>query len=368
MIKRFFEPGQHFSVGEPVNLADLINAPAPAAPAEPTATVESTEPAAEPAAEPTPTEATVPETPPTETAQPQATVEPTQAAPQEIDWKQVIKDKDKYDVLKELGYDDFIQNLIKYREQNGNVQPYLEQAGRDWDKVPSIELLKSDLQKRYPGVTGEDFDLLVEEEITHRYKQDEVYDERERRLGKIRMEQDAQRIREAEKQQQKQFVDSFQNIDRQKVEEDQARQQTEQLAAQQKAFENYIKSLPETNRLLADKKLIFGKGSESFNYVFDPASAVDAAIDNSKLFQKVYDTDSQGNKTLNMTKWAKLVAYADDMEGVEAKLINHGKNLGTKELTEKLENPTKKDTKPAQNVPESKTEAFRRAVPVSLVG
>ena len=68
-------------------------------------------------------------------------------------WQQSLKGVDKYEALKELGYDDFTLNMLKYKDTAGDFTPYLAAKTVDYTKMSPEQLFKQDLAKQNPGMS-----------------------------------------------------------------------------------------------------------------------------------------------------------------------------------------------------------------------
>ena len=174
-------------------------------------------------------------------------------------------------------------------------------------------------------------------------------------LTALKLENEGARIRTLRKTEQQQFLDSVKPVDFNAAVE--AKLQ-EQMQGNQKEFEDFKKSVetsPFLSKIYTEKKLVFGDKENSFNYTVNPDTIKEQTLDTNKFYGLFWDDGK-----FNFSKWAKVVAYANDTDGIDNAKINHGRSLGTKQVVEnELEN-VKKDTDKTPALGAKKT--FGRAV------
>jgi len=298
-------------------------------------------------------------------------------APVIPDWKEFVKNpeyqKEVHSLLgiddkalqlsKELAQDEFVQKLVTYRKEHGNVTPFIEAATKDYDKLSHLDLLRDDLKKQYPTLSKEKFEVLAKNRIDKRFILGEEADPEEVELAAVDLEVEGERIRQLRKSEQQTFLDSVKPVDR-SVEANKAIQ--EKQAADLKEFEDFkrnVESDPFMSKLYAEKKIVFGEKENSFNYAVNPDTIKEQTLDTTKFYGQFWDGDK-----FNFEKWAKVVAYANDMNGVDNAKVNHGRSLGSKTIVEELENvkeKTDQTAKPAGKKSLAKTFAEEGA-PISL--
>jgi hypothetical protein len=109
--------------------------------------------------------------------QPTTSAEATAAAI--IDWKNEIKKANPKEILKELGYDDFIAEFAEFRKNGGDAYKYLEAKAFDWGNVTHQELVKDDLKLQYPHLTDDKIERLYQA----KYKQSDMAADEDREVG-----------------------------------------------------------------------------------------------------------------------------------------------------------------------------------------
>jgi len=326
--------------------AQTPNQDTPAVPASTPATGAPNEPAA------TPTEPAAPaQTPSTPAAAP-ATEATPKPAEQTKSWKEILKEQkaDRLEILKEAGVDEFTLNLMKVRENGGDVTKYIKAQTNDWDKVSDVALLKDDLRSQFPGISDDDFDLLVENEIFGKYNQTDEADPKLKRLGEIQMKRQADAIRTARKAEDAQF-----QIPEYHPEDTQAKVLLEQKAKQD-ALVRFVSESSATKALQTNGFVTAGAGQETVNVPTDPAKILEFTHDPNTFFGLFRNQDG----SLNLETWYKAAAFAANPAKYEQDLINYGKTLGIKAESDTIHSIPKPGDTPAAPVTETMREAIER--------
>jgi len=295
--------------------------------------------------EPEVPEVKVPETKVEETkVEPKAEVkeEPKEEAqvvekPEEVtaaDWKKVLKDTnpDKYEVLKEMGYDDFTIGMLKYKEQTGDYTPYLEVKTVDYTKMSSEQIIKMDMQKKYPGISEKALNIKFNKELNEKYylnRDDYPEDSDEAVLGQELLRLESEQIR-------KQFIENQQKFKAPEPQPDlDATNREAELQRQRASVGEGVMNNPVTKSLQANKYITFGKGEESFNYpVGDVQSLVDTALNS--IVNSGYTDISK----LNMEVFYKQLLIGKDMEAYEKAFADHIHNLDKLRFQNEMHNTT----------------------------
>ena len=92
-----------------------------------------------------------------------------QAAATVVDWKEELKKANPKDILKELGYDDFLAEFAEFRKNGGDAYKYLEAKAFDWETVNHQDLVLDELKLQYPHLTDDKIEKLYQA----KYKQSE---------------------------------------------------------------------------------------------------------------------------------------------------------------------------------------------------
>lgn len=111
----------------------------------------------------------------------------------------------------------------------------------------------------------------------------------------------------------------------------------EAAETQRKATEEFL-SMTQNSPLLKEFEtnpvLKMGNAENSFNYQADAAQLnlrKTFDVQDNPFYAGFWKTDESGKRSYDMNKWAKVNAYAANMEGIENALINHGKSLASKQ-------------------------------------
>lgn len=271
--------------------------------------------------------------------------EPAEEVKPEISFQEELKKADKWEVMKDLGFDEFAIGLLKYKEETGDVTPYLEVKTVDYASFSDEEIMRHDLRKQYKGMSEPAFNRLFDKKVTEQFQLDEeVHGIEDAELGRELLKFEADKIRAKAIEEQQQFKAP------EKPADDTAQRQ-QQAALEQEAkikeYKGYVNDSKVTQSLRADKRLVFGSGKDAYKFAVEkPDDLVDTAINPNLLFNDL--VDKNGNADLNKVYKAK--AYIANMDKVEQMLINHGKTLGEKKTFEELENPSAKQ--PDSGVPD----------------
>lgn len=253
----------------------------------------------------------------------------------------VSKVKDKDALLKALGMDEYAVGAVNYYLQNGDMTPYLEVKSVDYSKFSEQALVERKLREQYAahGLSEEDMQLLIEDEVATRYKQNpEMYSEKEMQLGMIRMKADARTYKNEFTERQAKFAPP---------------PQLKQIeTAPEPSYEEMVAE--NERRVLADAVvqnfskqpvIKIGKDELAFNYESKNPKALLGAITDPQ--QTTYYTskrdeqgriitDASGNPVPDYEFMLELAAHMTDRQNYNALLTKHGKSLGTKAIAEEI--------------------------------
>lgn len=281
------------------------------------------------------------------------------------DWKEFVKnpeyrkevhslleiDEEALKLSKDLAQDEFVKKLVYYRKEHGNVNPFIEAATRDWDRVSPEHLIMDDLKKQYSHLSPEKAEKLAKSDFNQRfvYKDDLSLSEDENRemaeLTSLKLESESAKILNLRKTEQKTFLDSVKPVDFNEQVEQRLKERLSADVKELDEFRSSIETSPVTAKLFAEKKVVFGEGEASFNHTVNPATIKEQTLDTNKFYGQFWENDK-----FNQDKWNKVVAYANNMAAVENGLINHGRSLGIGKVVEELENSEKKTDQTSNKV------------------
>lgn len=270
----------------------------------------------------------------------------------EPDWKEIVSKQNKKDVLSlfdidedalnlanDIKGDDFLKKAVTYRKNNGNLTPFIEAATKDWTTYSHQQLIMDDLQKQYSALSPEKREKLAKSDYSARfvYKDDPELSPAENaelaELMAIKLEAEGEKIRSARVSSQKEFMDSVKPVE--KTSNDESAQKAvkeyqDKIAKDADKFKSMVENDPAKAKLFSTKQIVLGSKENSFNRSVNPDSIIEQAYDVNKFDDLFWE-----NGKFNFEKWAKVSAYAQDMEGTEDSLINHGRSLSTKQISEK---------------------------------
>lgn len=253
-----------------------------------------------------------------------------------VDWKSALKKVDKYEALKELGYDDFTIDLLKYKEKTGDFTPYLQVKTVDYLKMTPEQLLKTDLQKQNAGMSEKALEFKFKKEFNEKYYLDrdeyrEDSDEAVYGQEQLRLDAEAKR---------KQFIEEQAIFKAPEPKPDTSAQEREtalnELQGKQKEV---VLNNPVTKTLQSAKSIQFGQGEESFNY---PIENVDPIINGA--VSTLQGSDTTEVTEAQMHNFYQSLAIAADLPGFLKKYGDHQFALAKKKFQAEVGNITPVNT------------------------
>lgn len=289
--------------------------------------------------------------------QPTTSAEATAAAI--IDWKNEIKKANPKEILKELGYDDFIAEFAEFRKNGGDAYKYLEAKAFDWGNVTHQELVKDDLKLQYPHLTDDKIERLYQA----KYKQSDMAADEDREVGLIQLEADAELVRQKRINEQKAFqipelarpqeAIDLQNrvIEQQKLDAENS----------QRIFE-FFREHEATKSLYESKRVAIDLGDNGkFNFNIDkPENLMSVALDSEKWQRAISINPQEADTSKLIPDVAKLqkIALVALNPNYEKDLVNYGKSLGLKAIVEEGQNARR----PTGGSPAQPNESFAEAI------
>lgn len=307
---------------------------------------------------------------PEQAQQPEPEVIPNvEFAPRELTADEIIsRFQDKKALLKALGLDDYAVGAVEYYQQTGDLTPYLEAKSVDFNKIPEDAIVERKLREQYAsqGLSGEELDLIVQDEINTRYKLDpDTYSERETQLGRIRMKADAGLYRKEFIDRQNQFAPPPPAPEPTQPSMEERVNAAKQAVLQDQYVQQFVK-----NPIIE-----LGEGDLKFNYeAKNPQAMIAAITDPTQVtyytskkdeYGRVV-TDAHGNPIPDYAFLLEIAAHMTNRKAYNELLVKHGKSLGIKPLAQNL-NPEpvlgEQKTAPAQ---EQGEDAELRAVAAAM--
>jgi hypothetical protein len=297
----------------------------------------------------------------TEEAQASASVQVT-------DWREQLKKSDPKEILKELGYDEFVADFAEFRKNGGDAYKFLEAKAFDWNNVSHTDLVFDELKLQYPNLSDDKIEKLYQA----RYKQTEFAADEDKEVGLIQLEADAELVRQKRIHEQQQFripeVSRPQEVDNQL----QYAEQERVLAEQQQQVLQFFREHDATKSLLESKRVAIDLGDNGrFNFNIDkPENLMAVALDGEKWQRAISVNPQEADPAKLIPDVAKLqkIALVALNPNYEKDLVNYGKSLGLKAIIEEGQNARR----PVGSVPaqpnESLGEAFGSRAKMGTIG
>ena len=256
-------------------------------------------------------------------------------------WKEVLKGVDRAELFKELGIeeDDAFETEFKnFRRNGGDPYQYLEAKTKDWNKVNNKSLILADLAIGSPNSTPEE----LEEIFNIKYNQDELADEREKKLGEFEIRRDADKIRQAKIEEQKKFsipeISATVSKPEEVIKQYQDQLNMQQMEATKQNNEKYLQH-PATKTLQESKKVTIPAGEfGEFNIAVNPEEITNFFTDRGTYLKHV--VDEKGEPDINKENIIAMIRIVGLKKYNEA-LIRYGKQQATKALIEDGQNAQK---------------------------
>ena len=292
-----------------------------------------------------------------------------QSAPVQVtDWREELKKSDPKEILKELGYDEFVADFAEFRKNGGDAYKFLEAKAFDWNNVSHTDLVFDELKLQYPNLTDDKIEKLYQA----RYKQTEFAADEDKEVGLIQLEADAELVRQKRIHEQQQFripeVSRPQEVDNQL----QYAEQERLLAEQQQQVLQFFREHDATKSLLNSKRVAIDLGDNGkFNFNIDkPENLMEVALDGEKWQRAISVNPQEADPAKLIPDVAKLqkIALVALNPNYEKDLVNYGKSLGLKAIIEEGQNARR----PVGSVPaqpnESLGEAFGSRAKMGTIG
>ena len=282
-----------------------------------------------------------------------------QAAAAVVDWKEELKKANPKDILKELGYDDFLAEFAEFRKNGGDAYKYLEAKAFDWETVNHQDLVLDELKLQYPHLTDDKIEKLYQA----KYKQSEYASDDDKEIGAIQLEADAELIRQKRIAEQKTFQipDVMNSQEVNQFQERMAEQQKIESERVQQALQ-FFKEHDATKNLMESKRVAIDLGDNGkFNFTVDkPETLMAVALDSEKWQRAIAVNPQEADPSKLVPDVAKLqkIALVALNPNYEKDLVNYGKSLGLKSIVEEGQNARR----PIGSTPAQPNESFAEAI------
>ena len=282
-----------------------------------------------------------------------------QAAAIVVDWKEELKKANPKDILKELGYDDFLAEFAEFRKNGGDAYKYLEAKAFDWETVNHQDLVLDELKLQYPHLADDKIEKLYQA----KYKQSEFASDDDKEIGAIQLEADAELIRQKRIAEQKTFQipDVMNSQEVNQFQERMAEQQKIENERVQQALQ-FFKEHEATKNLMDSKRVAIDLGDNGkFNFTVDkPETLMAVALDSEKWQRAIAVNPQEADPSKLVPDVAKLqkIALVALNPNYEKDLVNYGKSLGLKSIVEEGQNARR----PIGSTPAQPNESFAEAI------
>ena len=282
-----------------------------------------------------------------------------QSAATIVDWKEELKKANPKDILKELGYDDFLAEFAEFRKNGGDAYKYLEAKAFDWETVNHQDLVLDELKLQYPHLTDDKIEKLYQA----KYKQSEYASDDDKEIGAIQLEADAELIRQKRIAEQKTFQipDVMNSQEVNEFQERMAEQQKIESERVQQALQ-FFKEHDATKNLMESKRVAIDLGDNGkFNFTVDkPETLMAVALDSEKWQRAIAVNPQEADPSKLIPDVAKLqkIALVALNPNYEKDLVNYGKSLGLKSIVEEGQNARR----PIGSTPAQPNESFAEAI------
>lgn len=304
------------------------------------------QPITEPVVEQTPeTVAETPQAEPTPEATPETPApQPTVAPVIEPDYSPAavaarLKDDDLKVLLKEKGYSDFLIDALEYGQRTGgDLAAYWEAKHIDWTdktRISDEKVMELKLKEQYAGspLTEAQVQKLVQRDLKQIYMLGDDFDteSEEVEVARLKLQMDAYKVRNEKAQQQAQFRAPEPQQPEQPIAPEVVQEQVKQRLLADSTVQGFLQN----------KAVKFGDYAHT---VENPEAALQVLTNQDYYNSLNYLKDAQGNvvvqngePVLNTQRLLKLALYAQDMDGIEQKLIAYGKAQGRKAVEDEAE-------------------------------
>ena len=282
-----------------------------------------------------------------------------QSAATIVDWKEELKKANPKDILKELGYDDFLAEFAEFRKNGGDAYKYLEAKAFDWETVNHQDLVLDELKLQYPHLSDDKIEKLYQA----KYKQSEFASDDDKEIGAIQLEADAELIRQKRIAEQKTFQipDVMNSQEVNEFQERMAEQQKIESERVQQALQ-FFKEHDATKNLMESKRVAIDLGDNGkFNFTVDkPETLMAVALDSEKWQRAIAVNPQEADPSKLIPDVAKLqkIALVALNPNYEKDLVNYGKSLGLKSIVEEGQNARR----PIGSTPAQPNESFAEAI------
>lgn len=259
--------------------------------------------------------------------QQQAATKPDDKATPDI--QETLKKTSIAELLKLKGVDEKLVTLYDLYEKTGSLEQYFKAYNTDYDKLDDLEVKKMQIREQYSMLEPDEQEEMVQAALEEYQLDAEQYGDTAARRSKLKLKADVAAYRNTLKERQKESIIA--------AAAPAGQQQADNRQSEEAAMREYADSVRNSNEFkeLSEKGVLkVGSGDAAFNLGMQPQEVFDILTNPDKAISAVTREDGQ----TNYTKLLLSAAIQHDMDGVIAKLIDHGRNLEKIALAKELGN------------------------------
>jgi hypothetical protein len=246
---------------------------------------------------------------------------------------------EEFDPFEKLGVkDDAYFKKLYEAYKNDALDEFLITTHTDYDAISDADIIRMQIDSQYKNLGDEDRDLIFQMKLQKDFNISDLNSD-DSRAGKLMMKLAAQDIRDGLKQQQAEYQPPTRPNE---VEQFKKQLELQQLEAQKQVddFKNYFTQTPEYKQFETSRLVEFGDQENKVKFEIDrSADFLGETLDQQKFFSKFVKDDGQ----VDVAKWQRVWAYANNPGAVEKALFNSGKSAGEKRLFDELKNTRNDD-------------------------
>lgn len=246
---------------------------------------------------------------------------------------------EEFDPFEKLGVkDDAYFKKLYEAYKNDALDEFLITTHTDYDAISDADILRMQIDSQYKNLSDDDRDLIFQMKLQKDFNISDLNSE-DSRAGKLMMRLEADKIREGLKEQQAAYQPPTRPNE---VEQFKKQLELQQLEAQKQIedFKNYFTQTQEYKQFETSRLVEFGDQENKVRFEIDKtADFLADTLDQQKFFSKFVKDDGQ----VDVAKWQRVWAYANNPQAVEKALFNSGKSAGEKRLFDELKNTRNDD-------------------------
>lgn len=256
------------------------------------------------------------------------------------DWKQEIGKVDKKEVYEFLGLNEFTLKMNDHLLKGGKAQDFISMQGIDFDTVPDEDLVRQDINLKYPNLSQSEKNRLYErkygvsDELSEEEKEDKIID----------LKSAAYQVRLVKKNEQSQYKlpEPIAVQDENYIQWQNQNKQQEQL---QNQINNYYNEHPATKSLKESKRVVInlGEGVSPFNIVLRDNDATE--LTNRMAQSALYNAPMLTNTgELDVAKHQLVTIFEANPQAFISQIFNYGKKMGLRGVVKEGQNAQKGTT------------------------